>query len=480
LRNTKTIKPAAFFPWTGPLAGIAYYVYMLLHNLVPADTGDGIQHFGYAQNAWREPAELLSHWGKPLFTLLSMPFAQAGYNAYIGFNILVFALTCLFAGLLFRKLKVSGAYTFFFPLLLVSVPDYSSGVLGGMTEPLFGMLTVTMLLAGYTRKWIVFALIASFLPFSRSEGMLAVLLALPVLLYHRQWKALPFLLAGFVIYGIAGLSVYDTFWWYFTEDPYTGYMIYGHGEWNHFLLNRQYVNRLIILLIIPGLFGWFVYRRQKDGPDAVLFLFSVALFAGVVVIHSYLWAKGLKGSLGLTRVGTLGLPAFLAVMLIGTDRVTRELHILSNAVLFTALSLGIVYKISKFPYPLQPNAFEQIVIRSVDHTRENLQRRHVFYYHPLVSWRFGARIRRDPNIHFISFNRDTVVLQSIPDSSIIIRDPQFGPAEQGLPPDFIESRKELRLLRVIRAKSPYQVYTGEPVEMRIYEYRSPAAAASVN
>ena len=70
------------------------YTYFLGENIL--DPGDGIKHFQIAKYSWDYPSLLLHHWGKPLFTLLSSPFAQLGFNGMIFFNILLFVVCAVF------------------------------------------------------------------------------------------------------------------------------------------------------------------------------------------------------------------------------------------------------------------------------------------------------------------------------------------------------------------------------------------------
>lgn len=88
------------------LGATAYLLVMNLLSEIPVDSGDGISHFSISNESWNEPALFLDHWGKPLFTLLSSPFAQLGFKWYVGFNILVFALTVLVVFRLFRHLEL--------------------------------------------------------------------------------------------------------------------------------------------------------------------------------------------------------------------------------------------------------------------------------------------------------------------------------------------------------------------------------------
>jgi len=50
------------------------------------ESGDAISHYQLSRYSWKYPLHLLDHWGKPLFTLLSSPFAQLGFNGYLAFG----------------------------------------------------------------------------------------------------------------------------------------------------------------------------------------------------------------------------------------------------------------------------------------------------------------------------------------------------------------------------------------------------------
>ena len=454
------------------LIGVAYLLVMNWKNPIPVDAGDGIQHFAIAQYSWADPTFLLHHWGKPLFTLLASPFAQISFKWYIVFNILVYAATCMVAFKLFDFLKAAIGYYLLFPLLLLCVPDYTYCVLGGMTETLFGLLMVALLYFGFRRKWYWFAIIASFTLFSRSEGMLVVVLALPVLLYNRQWKAIPFLGLGFVLYAIAGWFAFGSFWWYIEMNPYQGDSVYGSGPWWHYLKYWDIHAGILTLLLVPfGLFGLMVFLKRRVIPrSSAIVLFGFAIYIGIICIHSYLWAYGLRGSLGLTRIATLGLPGALLLILAGSEFLTRELHILPKAFAMLLLTGGIVKEMCELPYPLVPHPLEEILIQSADYVETNFPKNEVYYFHPLIAWQMGVRIK-DPKSRIKErfFAQNPANIDDLKDGTIIIRDPAFGPKEQGLPFDFIAQHPEMKLVKLITTNKPYSVYTNEPIEIRIYK-----------
>ena len=450
-------------------AGILYLVIMNCRNMLPVDSGDGLQHFSIAQEAFAHPLYLLDHWGKPLFTLLASPFAQISFKWYIGFNIIVYALTCLTAFRLFSFLKAGTGYYLLFPALLVIVRDYTAGVLGGMTEPLFGLMIVLMIWSGFRKSWYWFAIIASFTLFSRSEGMFVILLALPVLVFNGQWKAIPFLATGFLVYAIIGWYALDLFWWYFELNPYSG-PGYGKGVWHHYLDYRETHTGNLTLLLFPfGLFGLFLFVKKKIIPKSVyVILFGFGIYIGIIVIHSYLWTYGLRGSLGLTRIATLGLPGALMLTLVGCHYITRELHFLPNVLFFILLSLGIKKEYKFLGYPNEPSPLDEIVFQAADYTSEHYPHARVHYYNPLVGWKMGIRIKDpDARVKQYFFNADTITLNGMQNGDIVIRDPAYG-MEQGLPFDFIEKAGIFTEVKKFVATKPYSVYNNEPIEVHIY------------
>lgn len=465
--------PTLLLKSSGLIFGLIYLFRMDLLNQLPVDSGDGILHYSIAQQSWNESFYFLDHWGKPLYTLFASGFAQIGFKWYIGFNLLVFALTSLIAFALFHRLKVAVFYYLLFPILLLCVPDYTYCVLAGMTEPFFGLLLTLAIYLAVCQHWRLFALVISFTPFARSEGMLVVAAALVLLLLVRQWKTIPVLLTGFVLYGLIGLWLIDSFWWYFENNPYPEKSIYGSGPWYHYLATWKNHFGLITLCLLPfGLFGCLVLRKKQLIPHFTwIFLFAVGVYLGIVVVHSYLWAFGLRGAAGLTRMASLGLPVVLLFILIGCHFVTRELNTIPHIVAGLVVSLLVVKEFRELPYPLKANAFEKLLIQSADYAQAHYPGKRIYYFHPLIPWRLNVGIKdTHSRLEQRYFNRIPSAVTDMQGGAILIRDPQFGPVEQGLPLDFVDSFPNKMIpVKVFRTTEPYSVYTGEKVEVILYE-----------
>lgn len=460
------------FKYAGLIGALVYLIAMNLLNQLPLDVGDGIVHYSIAKASWSEPTFFLDHWGKPLFTLLSSGFAQISFKWHIGFNILVYALTCLAAFRLFKQLEVAKAYYFFFPLLLICVPDYVNCLLAGMTETLFGLLLMCSILLAFQQRWMLFALVVSLAPFARSEGMLVVVAALFLLLVARQWKSIPLLLSGFVVYSLVGLVLIDSFWWYFENNPYPEKSIYGSGPWFHYLDTWKNHFGLISMCLLPiGLFGSLVLWKKKLVPNfGWIFLFGMGIWLGIIVIHSYFWAYGLRGSAGLTRIATLGLPAVLVLIHIGCHFVTKELNTIPHVVGGLIITLFCVKEIRELPYPLHANVFEEVLLETADYIGEKYPEGDIHYYHPLIAWRLNVGIKDNPSrFKQTCFSNDPEVIDQLKPGTIIVREPQFGPVEHGLnQPTMKALGNKLIRVKTFKATKPYEVYTGEPVEVVIY------------
>src|SRR5690606_23898085 len=79
------------------ISGILLYwlLCMVFYSLseLPVDPNDGIAHYHISRYSWVNPSELLNHWGKPMFNILSSPFAQIGYVGMVIFNLTLFSLS---------------------------------------------------------------------------------------------------------------------------------------------------------------------------------------------------------------------------------------------------------------------------------------------------------------------------------------------------------------------------------------------------
>lgn len=459
----------------GLFVALAWLLVMSQQNSIPVDTGDGLVHYAIARESWNDPQFFLDHWGKPLFTLLSSPFAQLGFYYHIGFNILLFALTCIVAFRIFDRFQLGKAYYWFFPLLLIIVPDYSYCVLGGMTEVLFAFLVVLSVYFAFAERWFLFALVVSFIPFARSEGMLLIPLAVTLLLVMRKWKMVPFLFIGFAAYSIFGVALGHPYDWYFSENPYNPVSPYGSGPWNHFLLYMDNHTGILTMLLAPfGFFGWLVARKRPEKPKAFyVAIYAAAIYAGIFAAHTWFWYTGTYASAGLTRVITMGLPGLILVIFVGCHYVTRELNTIPHIFAGVVITLFMVKEIRELPYPLMANPEDEQVIAAADFVGKHFPDNEVYYYHPLFIWRLNGGVK-DTGTHYHqrSFANNPQYILELKPGSLIIRDPHFAAVEMGFKRAVIDScDNKLNLIKRFPMKMQYQYADNEPSEVVVYQVR---------
>jgi hypothetical protein len=421
---------------------IGWLVYVHLLNEIPFDTGDGIQHFNISQASWSEPVLFLNHWGKPFFILLTSPFSQFGFDGIVAFNIIVFGATILFSWKILNHFSTPLALQCLFPFVLISIFDYVSTLLSGLTEPLFSLAIIISTWLIIKQKWLLFAIVVSFVPFMRSEGQLVFILGIIILLYYRQFKHIPLLLSGFFIYAIIGYFIYHDFWWYFTMNPYdVKNHIYGKGPWNDYLLGyKNYLGNIGLFIFIFGSIrlGFLIYIRNWTEIQFPWLFFVYSVFFGILISHSYFWAMGINGSFGLTRITTQGMPSFLVINFyyLGKTPLPNQMISLQKMIPSALCVLIVIKNLTSDYFPVKVDFMQTQMLNAVEFLKNERGTQRTFFFHdPLFSFKMGGNsfFKNQPYVLYYCFGlkKDLGIL--IKPGDFLIRDSHFGPQEMGLP-----------------------------------------------
>lgn len=290
------------------------------------DSGDSINHYLYARYAFQHPINLLESWSKPLVVELMAGPAQLGLRAVMVLQCLLVAAAAWFAYAAARSLRLPWPWLAI--LFCYASPDFFRIQFSGLTEPTFALVLVAGVALALQGRPGVGAAVMSFLPFARSEGFILLGVYGFYLLVSRNWRALPWLGLGFVLYGVAGLFVYQDFLWVFTHNAYPmRNESYGKGQWGHFIIS------------LPNTVGWVIYGLFWVGGLRVLwewakpaarlqpraFTAELLLVYGSVVVfigaHTLFWALGIFGSFGLTRVLCCVVPLISLIALRGVGAI---------------------------------------------------------------------------------------------------------------------------------------------------------------
>lgn len=328
------------------------------------DTGDSITHYLYARYAPLHPELFFHHWAKPLFVLLASPFAQFGFNGIKFFNLLNATLTLLLTYKLAKQLDFPNPIVAI--LILATCSGYFTLTFSGLTEHLFALLWVLAVLQIVQERFILGSLIVSFLPFVRSEGLLMIGVLGLYLLIKKQWKALPMLSFGHIVYGLAGATVHGSFFWIFTKIPYASMSAYVDDKAHLF----DFVEKLYYFTGIPQFTFWvlgivaivfLIKKRPISGSKqdftppqykSILTLVYGSFFA-LFIAHSLFWYYGIFLSMGLSRVLNAVMPMFALIGLCGFNFIQTYLR---NEQIKRVVNALLISMLLIFPFTSNPAA----------------------------------------------------------------------------------------------------------------------------
>ncbi|MDP4686560.1 MAG: hypothetical protein NWS53_06650 [Salibacteraceae bacterium] len=422
------------------------------------DAGDSVLHYLFAKSAPSHPELFFNHWAKPIFTLFASPFAQFGFvgikifNAItIGFSIYFTIKSAELLGL--KKSWLSGAFIMLSPMALALT-------FSGLTEPLAATFVSAALFLSLKNRFLLAAIIVSFIPFIRSEGLIIAGVFGFYLLLKKQWKYIPALLVGHLVYSIAGFPFYDDFLWIFTKIPYSKLSsTYGEGAWNHFIQQLLYVVGIpIYALFWIGTLAAIIYQFKKK----ITLEFSIQVVLGAwvfIAAHSVFWTLGIFNSMGLIRVLIAVIPCIVLISLYGFNTII-ELIPVRLSWLKTGLSSVVLIYIVVFPFTSNPAAFhwkkqfkllpdQEAAQALAEHIKKtDLSDKSFVYAHPYLSEVLALDHFDTAQVQQLNAEK----LNQLRENEIVIWDNWFSVVELGLTKEFMNEQTQLK--RIEEFKTP--------------------------
>ena len=339
------------------IAGL-YLIVSILTLLLFNGTGgeaDSINHYLFARYAPDHPELFLNHWAKPLFTLLASPFAQFGFIGVKVLNGFMGLISVIFTFKIAQQFKLKHAilaplFYFIFPLSFLV--NYS-----GFTEPLFAAMLCISIYCCLKNKLAVAAIIVSFMPFVRSEGLLFIGLFGLYFMLSKKYRCIFYLLIGHLIFAAVGFFFGESPLWVATKIPYASLQShYGSGELIHFAEQLIYMTGVpLIIFLLLGLIRSIAFKKWIVPHHKLTF--STLLVGGFLlffIAHSLFWYLGIFNSMGLKRVFGAITPLMAILALIGFNLLDK---IRSNGLKKT-LQLLILGYIFIFPFTSNPAAID--------------------------------------------------------------------------------------------------------------------------
>jgi len=461
------------------LTAILFFIFLLIIFLTQTSYGggDSIQHYNMAHWGWKYPWLLFDHWGKPAFTILISPFAQLGINGARSFNLLLGFGTAIIIWKIAQILKFRNSELSMF--LVLFTPVYFILMFTPLTEVSFSFFLVLSILLFFKRKYYLSALVLSFLPLIRNEGIVLFPLFILAFSLKRKMLTIPLLTVGFWLISLLGFSYYDDFWWLITKMPYSGDAvdIYGSGSLFHFLNDtRGILGYPIAVLFVAGLIISLINWGKNDKYRLSDTFFFLLLIPGSYIVfisaHSFVWWQGIGNSLGLVRVIGSVTPLAALTALIGFNLIIDFLKdkkkitgkFIFYGTIFWIFALGLTTHRGGFNLSKNQKLTKQATDFLI---KNNLDKHKIYYFDPFALFELGIdpydKIKSNwgvPNAENPSIG--------IPDSSIIIWDAHFGPNEGRVSLDALQNQKSLELIKIFKPEKPFTVLGGYNYEIYVF------------
>jgi hypothetical protein len=292
------------------------------------DDGDSVSHYMYSRDAFLYPKYFFNHWAKPLFVLISAPFAQFGWVGIKLMNVALLVLSLVLTYKLALRWAIPNAWLA--PFFVVIQHRVLSHTFSGLTEPMFSFGLISCVWLYDRQKYFWATLLASFLPFIRSEGLVIVCVLIVYLLIKKQWKLIPLLAVGHLVYAVAGYSTHKSLLWVFNTMSYaTIDHVYGIGKWNHFALEMAWVTggfvyAILIVGLVDGLRRLVLFLQKKNTFLTNELWLVYGIFIAYFIAHSLFWTLGIFASQGLMRVMICVVPMMGIICARGINLITES------------------------------------------------------------------------------------------------------------------------------------------------------------
>lgn len=436
---------------------------------------DNYSHFRLARYAFRHPEFFVDQWGKPVYTTLTSIFAQYGFNGSKVFNILAGLATAYILFLSARKLNYR--YPILIIIILCSMPLYFLLMISSLTEVLFSLLVAFSTWLFLTKKYKWFAVVASFIPFVRTEGFILLPVYVAALVTEKKFKALPMLLTGTVFYSIVGSFHYGDLFWVFNQMPYVGGKnVYGSGSLLHYVnANKEITGLLPAFLLVAGIAILIYQSFSKAVQNNFLKFEWMLLFLPFFIylsFHSWLWWQGLGASFGLIRVmaGVLPLAALLCMkpLTLLFDKLP------SNIFVRLVPMLALLFLLAREPFranriPIPLSGPSSIVKEASEWLLNNkYAEKKIYYYNPEFCFFL------DINPFDLTRIQQTVPDREHPESGIsegeiVLWDAHFSPNEGQFPLHRIMDNPYFTLVKTFEPAQPFKVLGGYDYAIHVFK-----------
>jgi hypothetical protein len=452
---------------------LQFYFLLFSESAYGYGGADNIAHYQIARYAFKYPELFLDLWGKPVFTTLLAPFASIGFLTAKAFNLIVAVATLLLSAKIAKKLFPGSSL--FVVVLIAFSPVYFQLAVSCLTEILFSFVVVAAVYLFMQNRYTFSAILLSFLPFVRSEGIVILPIFAVALFLQRSYRSILFLAAGTIFYTLIGYFVFGDILWTIHKQPYSmGASFYGSGNLFHFVKNSNFIFGIPLLIIIAAGTIYWVFDVLKKFSirkwDTILFILIAGSWVTFFAAHSYVWWKGTGGSLGLLRVigGVLPLAVLSGMKIFGliSEKVKNKNITYGIFSVFAVAQIVLLFTQNNLLLKADPT--EQLIKKSADYIRFNEEGKKVFYFNPLL-------------IHYLDINPYDITKcnwwvadkqqpsNTLEWGDLLVWDAHFGPNEGGVQLEVLENDPNLKKIKSFYPLEKITVLGGYDYSVHIYK-----------
>jgi hypothetical protein len=475
----------------GRVFGIAAVVYILLVVFANGVNGgaDTFTHYKMSHYSWIHHELLLNQWGKPVFTVLFSPIAQLGLKAVIWTNLLLIFFEAYLVLKIVNQLQLKRSWLA--PLFFLTCPVVFDNAVSALTEIICALFLILFIHWSLKGKFILGALVLSFMPFARSEGFVILGVAAMFFFFTKRWKYIPLLVFGSVVMNTIGYWYTGFPLWIFEDNPYvhTEITSYGSGSFFHFFIWSIPVFGIGFLFLLKSTwnsalgiqnritFDW-KKTSKTEGPiefalkHQVLFWIVLGSFWGYFMAHTILRWQGMWASLGLLRVMFVIAAPMVLLALIELNKFLdqrqnigrwKTIHVLVFVLCGTALGTNTLI-LGAVGAPVE-YGIEESVLNDMNEwmIKEGVSTNGcVFAGHSYVSY----VLDRDP-YDSAKMNKLMAFIYA-QSGDLIVWDGHYGPNEEKTPIEVMNSDTTLVLLKEFRPEKDYRPLNDMPFYVRLY------------
>lgn len=414
------------------------------------DLGDGALHYLQARYAPLHPHLFFDRWAKPLYVLLGSPFARIGPVGLVLFNGVIAGVT---AWTIIASIDRCPTFLkWLVPIMLLGSTQYFRVAISGMTEPLFGLLSVACVCLMMKDRPGAAMAILSLTPWSRPEYVVFAPIMIGWVIAQGRWLSLSWLGLGPALYFIPGALLFQDGLWAYSKDPYQGNTDYPAGALGHFIRSAPMVLGEALLAVLIGalVLGAVQYTRDPHRRPELRTIVVLALLPVLAIwaVHSYAYWAGGHASAGLLRVLATAAPLTVLFVAHVLRSLTIDLGPRWTVVAGCAVVLGYAVWAQddlryKLRLPAQANVEQLLVERSATDAMAHMAPgSRVFFMHPY----FALKVGLDPWAVGTTGRTWEVPQETLRPGDLVMWDPEYGPVDQRISSEELLADKRLALI----------------------------------